>query len=771
MWPMLKGLLRPRLLLPLAAVLLLHAGYLYYKVGAGLSRSGWEVPSILYGRPTAVRVGDPVGDRQLPERFRRLGYRKVSGRPDRAGTYAEEAGRIRVHPHTFLFEGREAGGEPVDVEIRDGRVVSLATPAGAPVGILWLEPEEFARILGPNMETRRVVPLVSIPESLRNAVTAAEDSRFYNHRGLDFIGIARAVRENIRRRRFAQGGSTITQQLAKNFFLTSRKSLWRKIREAELALFIELRYTKQEILSSYLNKIYFGQEGSRGIYGVEEAARFYFSKGVSELSLEESALLAGILQSPNRNSPLRHPETARERRNWVLSRMLLLDMIDETVYLKAVQAPVRTNPRRSPPNVAGYFVDYIQQVSEDITGGEKLYRTGYRFYTTLDPVLQTAAEEAVAGGLAEIDRRNLPEEEPLQAALVAVDPRTGELVAMVGGRNYGQTQFNRASDAKRQPGSAFKPFILLAAMEQAVRGHGKTTLGSFVSGEPVSITTPEGEWTPANNEGKEYGTITVRRMIEESVNTAAVRLAMKVGLDDVLEAARRAGIGSPLAPLPSAALGSFEVTPLELAYAYATLASGGTRIRPYALRSVVDTGGELLFAARPVREYTVDPRAAFLVTYALEGVFARGTAHSARAAGIDFPAAGKTGTTDGYRDSWFAGYTPDMVCVVWVGRDSGKATGLTGAAGALKIWTRFMKAAYGSAGPPPFEPPPGLVAVRIDPETGYRATTACPRTLSEMFLRELVPDERCPLHPVNPVVDAIGRGVLGVRDLLRDLFN
>jgi penicillin-binding protein 1B len=768
---MFKGPFRLRLLLPLAAVLLLHAGHLYYKVGAGLARSGWDVPSVLYGRPTAVRVGDPVGDRMLQERFRRLSYKKVSGQPDRAGTYAEAAGRLRVHPRPFLFEGKEAGGAAVDVEIRDGRVVSLTTPAGTPVEILWLEPEEFARILGPNLETRRIVSLASIPKNLKNAVIAAEDSRFYNHRGLDFIGIARAVRVNIRQRRFAQGGSTITQQLAKNFFLTPRKSLWRKLREAELALFIELRYTKQEILGAYLNKIYFGQEGSRGIYGVEEAARFYFSKGVSDLSLEESALLAGILQSPNRNSPLRRPDTARERRNWVLSRMLLLDMIDEAGYRKAVEAPVRTNPRLSPPNVAGYFVDYIQQVSEDITGGEKLYRTGYRFYTTLDPVLQTAAEKAVAEGLAEIDRRDIPEEEPLQAALVAVDPRTGELVAMVGGRNYGRTQFNRASDAKRQPGSAFKPFVLLAAMEQAVRGSGKTTLGSFVSGEPVSIITSEGEWIPANNEGKEYGTITVRRMIEESVNTAAVRLAMKVGLDEVLGAARRAGIGSTLAPLPSAALGSFEVTPLELAYAYATFASGGTRVRPYALRSVVGAGGELLFAARPIRENALDPRAAFLVTYALEGVFARGTARAARAAGFAFPAAGKTGTTDSYRDSWFAGYTPDMVCVVWVGRDSGRPTGLTGAAGALKIWTRFMKAAYGSAGPPPFEPPSGLVAVRIDPETGYRATAACPRTFSEMFLRELVPDERCPLHPVNPVVDAIGRGVMGIRDLFRDLFK
>ncbi|MBI5418590.1 MAG: PBP1A family penicillin-binding protein, partial [Deltaproteobacteria bacterium] len=657
-----KHLIRPRvLLLLLAGALLLHAGYLYYKVGAGLSRDAFEVPSILYGRPARIRPGDHLENLRLAERLKRLSYRKVTGNPRAEGTWSEEPGKLRIHVRDFRYGEEEERDLTAEFEVREGRVASIATPAGAPLEEVRLEPEEVGRILGPGRETRRLVPLDAVPKTLQDAVLAAEDSRFYSHFGIDAIGVARALLVNLRALRFAQGGSTITQQLARNFFLTPEKSLWRKLREAELALFIEARYEKREILSSYLNKIYFGQEGSRGIYGVEEAARFYFSKGVGELSLEEAALLAGIIRSPNRYSPLRMPAAAKERRNWVLSRMLRLGMIDKARYGRAVRSPVRTNPRRIPARSAEYFVDYVQRIAEDSVGDGKPYRTGYRFLTSLDPVHQAAAEAAVAQGLAEIERGRPPKDEPLQAALVAVDPATGEMTAMVGGRGYGETQFNRAADARRQPGSAFKPFVLLAAMRQTAAGKENITLASPLSGEPVSVQTPAGKWMPANFEGKAYGTITVRRMIEESVNTAAVRLAMQVGLPEVVSAARDAGVTSPLSPVPSLALGSFEVTPVELAYAYATLASGGIRREPFPLDAILGPGGETISAGRPESTQAVDPRAAYLVGYTLEGVFERGTARAARGAGIRFPVSGKTGTTDEYRDSWFAGYTPEVV--------------------------------------------------------------------------------------------------------------
>src|SRR3990172_7396133 len=620
-----NALIRKALLPVLAAGFLLHFGYSYYQVGRGIAVDAWEVPSVLYGRPAEVRRGDHLGNIRFAERLARLSYRKVTGKPAAAGTWSEDPDRIRVYTRDYRIEETPHNGAPVEIEVRDGRVVSIASSAGAPLESIHIEPEEIGRILGPKMESRRPVALSAIPQVLQNAVIAAEDARFFSHAGIDFLGIGRAVLANLRERRFAQGGSTITQQLAKNFFLSPKKTIGRKLREAELAIVLELRYTKRQILEMYLNKIYFGQEGPQGIYGIEEAAGFYFSKRAQNLTLEESALLAGIIRSPNRYSPLREPRAAKERRNAVLARMRRLGTIREDEFRRASGAPVRTRPRRAPTRLAPYFSDYVQRIAEDALEGEKLYRTGYRFYTTLDTVHQAAAEEAVRTGLAGIANAARPARAPLQAALVAGDPATGGVTAMVGGGGDEGTQFNRAADARRQPGRAFKPFVLLDALEQAVRGQGQITLASPLSGEPLSVNTPEGSWTPGNFEGKEYGTISVRRMIEDSVNTAAVRLAMQVGLPEVVSAARDAGVASRLSPVPSLALGSFEVTPVELAYAYATFASGGRRHKPFPLEAIVGPGGETVYAGKAGVEQAVDPRAAWLVTSALEGAVERGT--------------------------------------------------------------------------------------------------------------------------------------------------
>lgn len=772
-----KGSLRLRVLVPaLLGILLLRYAYLYHKVGHELSRNIWEVPSIVYGRPAAVRVGDDLDNLRLPERLRRLSYETVEGTPSTPGTWSEEDGLLRIHTRGFRAGERVHPAVRAEAGLSGRRVVSLAGAAGAPLDSVLLEPEEVTRILGPKRESRRIVPLAAVPKSLQDAVLAAEDARFYSHIGLDFPGIARALWANVRRMRIVQGGSTITQQLAKNYFLTPRRNLWRKFREAELAILLEIRFAKREILEAYLNKIYFGQEASQGIYGVEEAARFYFSKGVGELNLEESALLAGIISSPNRYSPRGLADVARGRRNRVLERMKTLGMISDNELRRAAASPVRTRPRRTPPRSAEYYVDYVLRFAEDGAGG-KLSRTGYRIYTSVDPVHQRAAEEAVSRGLAEIlprGRARPPaggEPEPLQAALVAVDPRTGELTAMVGGRGYGETQFNRAADARRQPGSAFKPFVLLAAMQEAVSGDGGITLSGRVSGEPISLPAPDGMWEPSNFDDRTYGMVTVRTLIEESVNTATVRLALDVGLPKVVDAARSAGVASPLAPVPSLALGSYEVTPLELAYAYATLASGGTRYEPVPIYALLGADEEPLPVGAPRRTQELDPRAAFLVTYALEGVLERGTGRLARDRGIDFPAAGKTGTTDRHRDSWFVGYTPDVVCAVWVGYDSGGNTGLTGASGALKIWTRFMREIYPSSPPPAFPVPDGVTIAEIDPESGGLATHACPQTVFEAFPDRLAPDEACPLHPAHPLVDGVRRGFRGILEFFEGLFR
>ncbi len=765
-------MIRRNLLLAVVAALLLHCAYLYYKVGQGAAGQLWEVPSILYGRPTEIHKGDHLGNLRFVERLQRLSYRKVMGKPSTAGTYSEEQAKLRIFLRDNGTEKSSRKSGPVDMLVRDGRVVSLVSPAGVPLESIHLEAEEIGRIMGPKMESRRLVTLSAISPFFQNAVIASEDAHFYSHMGVDILAIGRALFTNLKEQRFAQGGSTITQQLAKNFFLSPKKTLWRKLYEVELALFLELRYSKKQILEMYLNKIYFGQDGPRGIYGIEEAAGFYFSKQAKDISLEEAALLAGIIRSPNRYSLLRDTNAAKERRNAVLAQMRHLEMIGEKEFRRASNAPVSIRPRSTNGNqLASYFVDYIQRITAAEFGGEKLYRTGYRYYTTLDPAHQAAAQEAVTRGLKEIEKTALRSDEPLQAALVAVDPKTGGMTAMVGGRGYGESQFNRAAEAKRQPGSAFKPFVLLTALSLSAKGKGDKTLSTMISGEPVSIPTPEGIWSPSNFDKKTYGKITIRKAIEDSVNTAIVRLANDVGLTEVLKTARAAGITSPLSPVASMSLGTFEVTPMELAYAYTTIASGGIRFEPFSVFSVATADGDILMEKKVHRESALDPRAAYLTGYVMEGVLTRGTGKPAKLLGIYFPASGKTGTTDGNRDSWFVGYTPDVVCAVWVGYDSGADTGLTGARGALHIWARFMRALYSQSGPLAQPRPEGIETAVIDPDSGYLATTSCPQTLKEAYLAGTAPKESCPHHGVNAVVETLRKGMRGIGDFLRNLFK
>lgn len=755
----------------LAVAVLLRTGYLYFQVGKGIA-GDFESPSIFYGRPMEIRMGDHLGNIRFTERLQRLYYKKVAGKPSRAGTYFETGNHILVFLNSRGSSKTAHENGPIDISVRDGRVISILSPAGKQLESICLEPEEIGRITGPKMEYRHPVTLQAVSPYLQNAVIASEDERFYSHIGIDVLAIGRALLANFKERRFAEGGSTITQQLAKNFFLSPQKTIGRKLREVELALVLELRYSKKQILEMYLNKIYLGQADSQGIYGVEEASNVYFSKHAKDLSLEEAALLAGIIHSPNRYFLFRKPEGAKERRDKVLLRMQKLAMIRENEFRKAAGKPVRLRPSGFPARLSSsYFVDYIQRITRDELGTEKLYHTGYRYYTTLDSIHQAAAEEAVARGLKEIEKAASPAGEPLQAALVAVDTATGAMTAMVGGRNYGQTMFNRAVDAKRQPGSAFKPFVLLAALSVPTRDKTARTLSTIVSGEPISVTTPEGIWTPVNFEGKKYEKITIRKMIEDSVNTATVRLAIYVGLQEVLKTARTAGITSPLLPIPSMALGSFEVTPVELAYAYATIASGGISFEPYPLYSVTTADGNFIIAEKVRQKQAFTPQVSYLAGYAMEGVLNRGTAKAAGKLGIYFPAAGKTGTTNGNRDSWFVGYTSDVVCAVWVGYDSGSDTGLTGARGALHIWARFLRALYPRSAPPPVIPPKGIEFALTDPELGYLATTACPEKIREAYIEGTAPKEACPLHPVNAVIENLRKGVRGIGEFFRNLFK
>jgi penicillin-binding protein 1B len=449
--------------------------------------------------------------------------------------------------------------------------------------------------------------------------------------------------------------------------------------------------------------------------------------------------------------------------------MQKLSMISDEEFLRASNAPLKLKSGGTPVHMSSHFIDYIRRITNEEMEMEGFYHVGYRYYTTVDPIMQAAAEDAITRGLEAIKRKARPAGEPLQAALVAVDPKTGALTAMVGGRNY--DRFNRAVDAKRQPGSAFKPFVLLAALSQTLKGTGDKTLSTLVSGGPITLDTPEGPWTPSNYENKDYGMITIRKTIEDSVNTATVRLANDVGLQEVLNTARMAGINSRLLPVPSMALGSLEVTPVELAYAYTTIASGGMRFDPLPFYAVIAPDGSAIIERSVKRIQVFDPRVAYLAGHALEGVVARGTAREAKSLKIGFPVSGKTGTTNKNRDSWFVCFTPDIVLAVWVGYDSGADTGLTGATGALRISAMFLRALYAHSGPSAFTIPEGIETALIDPDSGFLATEACPQTFQESYLTGTAPRKTCPNHSVNPVMDAVREKMLDVGGFFRKLFD
>lgn len=558
-------------------------------------------------------------------------------------------------------------------------------------------------------ENRLPVSINKIPKNLQNAFIAAEDARFYQHIGIDPKGILRAVWANITNRGVAEGGSTITQQLAKNALLTQDQTIKRKIQEAFLALQIEQQYTKTEILEMYLNHIYFGQ----GAYGVQSAAQVYFGKNVEDLTLAECAMLAGIPKSPNYYSPLNNLKAATLRQATVLEQMIKYGYIDNATAAKARNeklAFVSKSAQATVSNVAPYFVDYVLQQLIDKYGADAVYKEGLKIYTTLDTHMQEAAEAAM---------RQLPTtrtdsngiQQP-QGALVAIDPHTGHIKAMVGGR--GTDQFNRAVMAERQPGSAFKPFVYLAAIESGM------TASTIVDDSPISFD----NWSPLNYDNKFRGKVTLRTALENSLNVPTVKLAKQLGVDKPLYYAQQMGIstlvldGSTNDRNLAMALGGLTrgVTPLELASAYGVLANQGVRAQPVAILKVVDRNGKVLEEYTPHEKAVINERSAYLLTDILKGVILRGTG---TAAAIGRPAAGKTGTTNDYKDAWFVGYTPDLVASVWMGNDTeGYLNGITGGATPASIWHTFMSKALSNVPSRDFPRPSGIVSATVSTEDG-----------------------------------------------------
>ena len=710
----------------------------------------------------------------LQSKLDRLGYQLTRTEPATKGDYSFsgslERGEMQIFLRGFEYPRHLVAPSRVKIKINRERIDVIEREDGSKLPFFELEPELIAELYDRRGTTRQVVPFARMPNHLLDAFVAIEDHRFYKHWGVDVPRIGGALLHDIRTRSTSHGASTLTMQLARNVYLSYEQTLSRKAKEALIALKIEQRFSKDEILERYLNFVDLGRYGGRQVHGVQEAAQCYFGKDVWDMELHESALLAGIPKSPTIYSPLRHPERAQRRRDVILRVMYDRDYISRAEYEHSLQQPVNVTYRPRILNEAPYFLEGVHQELQRDYDEVTLYGKGLRVYTTIDMSLQDAANKAIHNGLGNLDQmlngegyhflpydENAPGEsgyrEPLdyvQAALLAIEPDTGYIRAMVGGRDYDVSPFNRATQARRQPGSAFKPFIVAAAYANDI-----SLPTDIVVDEPWFVadpSQPDGRWTPSNYTKRFYGPVTLRTILERSINVASSRFMYEtVGIRRTIDTARKLGISSKMDPYPSLALGASVVTLQEITQAYATLAAQGVRTEPTSILYVQDGAGNILREPSVHRQQVLDANVAYQLTYQLQGVLDNGTALRLRSEPYNFrhPAAGKTGTTSEYSDAWFMGYTPDLVAGVWVGFDSPTLSiKFPGSQAAAPLWGLFMKeASYRPA--LPFEVPPGIVFREIDRDTGMLAGPKCPsdKLIEEAFVIGKEPTRVCNVHP------------------------
>ncbi|HEX6436461.1 MAG TPA: PBP1A family penicillin-binding protein [Candidatus Binatia bacterium] len=715
----------------------------------------WRFPSKIYSDSYLLYAGMSLRTEDFLEKLRRLGYHETKAKPDGKGEYRfqRSSGLLEIYLHDFSYPTETFKGVPIRMSLQGNTVGKLQNASsGEELFSLELEPELVTGLYETVWQERRLVKLPEVPPLLVRAILAIEDERFYRHFGVDPVALMRAMWVNFRSGAVVQGGSTLTQQLVKNFFLGSERTMSRKLKEAFMALIVERNYSKNEILENYLNEIYLGQKGSQGIYGVWEASQFYFSKPLTELSPGEMALLAGLIRGPNNYSPYRNVEAATRRRNVVLAKLLDDKIITRRQYEASLSETLPHRELIKVTNDAPYYVDFLRRELAENYSNDVLTTEGLRIFTSLDLHLQKLAERSLSEGLKRLEAkypglRRRGQEDSLEGAVVVIRPQTGEIKAMAGGRNYQKSQFNRVFQAKRQPGSIFKPFVYLAALMYGAENGRKFTAMTKVDDSPFTWEYDRQEWKPGNYNDEFFGTVTLRRALEKSLNSATARVAREVGIRRIRDLAQRLGIQSSLPAVPSLALGAAEVTPLEVAVAFSTLANNGVRTRPLTVKQVLAPDARVL-EKRDVRvEKVVSAQMAFLINHLLKGVLDRGTADSARRAGFTRPAAGKTGTTNDYKDAWFVGYTPDLLTVVWVGFDNQSKLGLSGSQAALPIWTDFMIRATAGTPMTDFVAPPGIKFVDVDPISGQLATASCTSVIREAFIEGEEPALTCALHP------------------------
>jgi penicillin-binding protein 1B len=708
----------------------------------------------IYAAPMRISTGEALTVSEMANHLQRAGYSEldVSGTP---GRYVLHGNEIEIRPSNESIFGPK---NRLVVDFTSTKIQKIRSmDSGAAVDSAAVEPELLTALFDSSREKRRAISYNDIPKVLRDAVLSVEDRRFFEHPGFDPIRILGAAWADLRHGARVQGGSTISMQVARSFFFNSDRTIRRKVAETVVALELEHRFSKQKIFELYANEIYLGNRGSFAIHGFGEASLAYFNKDLREVSLPEAAFLAGIIHAPNRYSGSdRKPERAVEARDRALLAMTENNAITADQASSAKKNPLQIVSGGLEGSTAPYFVDMVKDHLLDRFSEADLLSQSFRVYTTLDPDLQRAASEAVNAGAKSVDTqlakryaRWRKEGQPApqaQIAMMVLDPHTGEIKALVGGRDYGESQLNHIL-ARRQPGSAFKPFVFAAAFEGAVDGvQPIVTPATTVMDEPTTFDFDGKEYTPNNYGEKFHGQVTAREALTYSLNVATIKVAEMVGYTRVTDMAHQFGLDPSIQPTPSVALGAYEMTPLEVATGYTILANDGVRTEPMFIHDVVNARGESLEQNDVRSRRALDPRVAYLVTSMMEDVINHGTGATVRARGFNAPAAGKTGTS---RDGWFAGYTSNLLAIVWVGFDDNRDLGLSGGNAPAPIWADFMKRAVALPAyhdVQPFDMPDGVTKVTIDPETLALATPECPVTREEVYIHGTEPSEFCPLH-------------------------
>ena len=644
----------------------------------------WDIPAKVYSQPLELYQGANVDNSTIKTWLELLNYQSNKGY-ERTGTYRKSGNTYFIHTRGFTYSSNDIDAEQViKMTIAGNKIESIQSTLPAKSGIIRLEPVNIGGIYPDSNEDRMVVSLDEVPQPLIDALIATEDRGFYEHKGVSIRGIARAVINNFSGGS-RQGGSTITQQLIKNFYLNSDRTLKRKANEALMAVLLELHYSKDEILQTYLNEIYLGQNGNRSINGFGLAAQFYFNQPLNELRLDQQALLVGMAKGPSVYNPRRHPNDSKARRNVVLNNMLAMGTLSQADYDKAIERSLGIVDK--PVEGKSQFPDFLDIVKRELNTvyySDDLKNEGLTIISTLDPIAQLAADKAVDKKLGEL-RRSSSKTKDLQGALVSANPETGELVAVVGsGSEF--TGFNRAVDAKRQVGSLLKPIIYMTALES-----GRYNLASSVDDSPITVNLSDGtKWNPRNYDKRDHGYVPFTTALSQSYNQAAVRLGMEFGVSTFAKQLQRMGIKEKIPPYPSALLGSINLSPMDMLGVYQVFATGGFRTPIHSIRSVIDDRGRILQRTGLNTQRSIPPETNFLTNYVLQQVVSNGTAKRAQSLGSNLNLAGKTGTTNDYRDAWFAGYSGNYVSVVWVGRDDNKPIGLSGGTGALPVWVDYM---------------------------------------------------------------------------------